>query len=341
MNKYIKNWWKWLRYDPADPRFNAGGVIKIVVIGGGTGLANLLRGLKKYSDQITAVVTVADGGGSTGEIRKDFDIVAPGDIRKCISALAYDETLFSDIFEHRFSKDKKTFGGHTLGNIWITALSDHFHSFEKAIEVTSEIFQTAGKVLPSTLENIDLVIEYADGKILEGEAHLDKIVKKIKKISLSKKRVKAYQKAIKAINEADMVIIGPGSLYGSILPNLLIKGISKAVSGNKGALKIYIANCSTERSQTSGFSIADHIKAIRDHIGRKPLFDYCLVNNRIIKQSKNDQKLGEINNITTKEKSIFGIDIFAADVIDVKNPLFHDQDKLANALIELYNKIKK
>jgi hypothetical protein len=127
IKRYAKSWWKWLKYEPNDPRFCAGGVIKITVIGGGTGLSNLLRGLKKYSNQISAIVTVADGGGSTGKLREEFDMLAPGDIRQCISALAHDEDLFSDLFEHRFSNDKKILGGHTLGNIWITALTDPLH----------------------------------------------------------------------------------------------------------------------------------------------------------------------------------------------------------------------
>jgi uncharacterized cofD-like protein len=189
IKRYAKSWWKWLKYEPNDPRFCAGGVIKITVIGGGTGLSNLLRGLKKYSNQISAIVTVADGGGSTGKLREEFDMLAPGDIRQCISALAHDEDLFSDLFEHRFSNDKKILGGHTLGNIWITALTDHFGSFEKAIEVTSEIFQTAGKVLPSTLDNVHLCVEYEDGTTLKGEHHLDEVVKKIKRVFFDKKDI--------------------------------------------------------------------------------------------------------------------------------------------------------
>jgi len=340
MKDLFKAWWKWLRYEPNDPRFFAGGTIKIAVVGGGTGLANLLRGLKVYSNHISAVVTVADAGGSTGEIRRDFDMLAPGDIRKCISALAYDEELVAKIFEHRFDKRKKTFGGHTLGNIWITALTDYLGSFEKAIEVTSQIFQTAGRVLPSTLSNIDLVIEYTDGTKLRGEHYLDEELKVIRRISLTKPKAPAYTKAVSALKEADLIVIGPGSLYGSLLPNLLIGGVREAISSNKNALKVYVANCSTERTQTRNYTIDDHIAKIRDHVKRR-LFDYCLVNNVIIRKSSDETKLGEINNISTTKTEIGKVKIVPRDVIDAKNPLFHDPEKLAKELINLYNEVKK
>jgi len=338
IKRYAKSWWKWLKYEPNDPRFSAGGVIKIAVIGGGTGLSNLLRGLKKYSNHISAIVTVADGGGSTGKLRKEFDMIAPGDIRQCIGALAHDEGLFSNLLEHRFSTDKKILGGHTLGNIWITALTDYFGSFEKAIEVTSEIFQTAGKVLPSTLDNVDLCVEYEDKTVLKGEHHLDEVVKKINRVFFEKK-VEAYEKAVKAVSEADLILIGPGSLYGSLIPNLIIKGISDAVVNNKKAVKIYIANCSTERTQTRNYLVDDHIKVIKEHADTD-LFDYCLVNNKILAQSEDEAKIGEINNITTEKDVIDGVKIVKADLVSRENPLYHDSDRLAKAVIELYNKVK-
>lgn len=339
--KYLaQKWWDNLRYEPNDPRLNAGGLIKIAAIGGGTGLPNLLRGLKKYSGQISAIVTVTDAGGSTGELRKDFDMVAPGDIRKCISALVYDEDLFSALLEHRFSKSKRTLGGHTLGNIWITALTDYYKSFEKAVEVTSSIFHTAGTVYPATLDNVNVCIEYEDGKTYTGEHYLDEILNKIDKVYLNKKRVKAYKKAVAAISEADLILIGPGSLYASLITNFLVKGIRESITNNRKAVKIYISNCSTERTQTRSFSVEDHIVELQKY-GGKRLFDYCLVNNRIIKRSKDETVLGEVNNITTNKKAIEGVEIFKADVINRKNPLFHDRDKLAKAVIDLYNKVRK
>lgn len=339
MKQFVKNWWNWLKYEPTDPRFFAGRSIKVVVIGGGTGLSTLLRGLKRYSNQISAIVTVTDDGASSGRIRKDFSILPPGDIRKCISALAYDEELVSKIFEHRFSAMHKNFGGHSLGNIWITALSDFFGSFEKAIEATSQIFNTAGEVLPATLNDIELCAEFTDGRKMTGESKFVKSGKIIKKVYLNKKNVRAYRKAALAISEADMILFGPGSLFTSVIPNILIRGIKDAVKSNKRAMKIYIANCSTERGETEHYSVDDHIRAFKTHAGGQ-LFDLCLVNKKVLKKSINDSKLGEVNNITTKKEVIDGVVIVKDDIVSKNNPLYHDSDKLAKAVIEMYNKYK-
>jgi len=194
--KFFNNWWRWLKYEPEDPRFLTGGLVKIVVLGGGSGLAVLIRGLKKYSNDISAVVAMTDDGDSTGFLRKEFDILPPGDVRKCISALAYDERLISSIMEYRFSSGKKKFGGHTLGNIWITALTQYLGSFEKAIETTTSIFQSAGKVIPSTLSNCKLCAKYDDGKKVCGESKIPQPGKKIERVFFNKKNVFAYKKAV-------------------------------------------------------------------------------------------------------------------------------------------------
>jgi len=333
---FAQNWWNWLRYDPKDPRLNAGRNIKIAVIGGGTGLSNLIRGLKKYSNQISAIVAVTDDGASSGEIRKEYDILPPGDIRKCLSALAYDEELVGKIFEHRFNK--KLFGGHTLGNIWITALADIAGSFEKAIELSSEIFLTAGRVLPATLSKIDLVAEFEDGERMDGESFFVKSGKKISKVALDRKSIRAYAKSVSAIVEADLIVIGPGSLYTSVIPNLLISGIREAIKKSNAA-KVYIANCSTERGETENYSIDDHIQAIENHTSRK-FFDYCLVNDKVLRRSIKSSKLGEVYNITTKKEEINGIKIVRANLVNSKNPLYHDSVKLAKRVIELYNEVR-
>lgn len=340
MRKFLKNWWNGLKYEPGDPRFLTGGVIKIAAIGGGTGLFSVLRGLKNYSHDISAIVTVTDSGGlSTSVLRKEFDIVAPGDVRKCISALAEDEEMFSKLFEYRF-KGGNGFAGHTLGNIWLTALTEYFDSFEKAVLATSQIFKTAGQVIPSTLEKVDLKIKYEDGTTLIGEANLDEVVKKIKKVTLTNPQTKAYHRAVKVIQEADLIIVGPGSLYASIIPNLLLEEIAKAIENNKKAIKVYIANCSTERTQTANYSIEDHIKALFNH-SREGLFDYCLVNNHIVKTSQKQVEFGEINNITTDEDIILGVKIVRADVINEENPLYHDSIKLSKALMTIYDESKQ
>lgn len=339
MRKFLQNWWNGLRYEPGDPRYLTGSDIKIAAIGGGTGLATLLRGLKHYSNSISAIVTVADSGSSTGKLRKEFDMVAPGDIRKCIAALAEDEDLITGLFEYRF-KDGNDFSGHTLGNIWLTALAQYSGSFDKAIEITTEIFKTSGKVLPSTLENVDLKIEYEGGEELIGEDNLDEVVKKIEKISLNKSEVKAYKESVEALSKADLIIIGPGSLYGSIIPNLLIPEIVDALHANSRAIKVYIANCSTERTQTAHFSVEDHIAELQHYAGKNS-FDYCLVNDNIIRLSDDVLKLGEINNITTENNVVGDVKVVRGDIISEENPLYHDSEKLASVLMDFYSETKR
>ena len=338
MKRLIKKWWQNLIYSPGDPRFYAGGRIKIVVIGGGTGLSNLLRGLKKYSNDISAIVAMTDSGASSGQLRKDFDILPPGDIRKCICALANNEELISGLLEFRFDKKANSFKGHTLGNIWLTALTEYFGSFEKAVEATSEIFFTSGRILPVTLEKVDIGASYSDGSSVIGEAKIPQSKKKIEKIYLTRK-VKAYQKALRAIKEADLIIIGPGSLYTSIIPNILIPEIKSRISKNNRAVKIYVANCSTERGETEGFSIDDHIKVLQKY-GSKKLFNLCLVNSRVRKRSEDGSKLGAVNNITTSRKKIAGCRIVRGDLVDKKKPLYHRPKRLARKLIEIYHQFK-
>lgn len=340
MKLFLKNWWESLKYEPNDPRRLAGGNIKIAVIGGGTGLSVLLKGLKKYSDHISAIVAVTDDGKSSGLLRKEFDILPPGDIRKCISALSSDEKLMSEIMEYRFADDGSSFSGHTLGNIWIAALSKKMGSFARAIEMTTEIFETAGKVLPATLSKTELCAVYDDGSTVLGESKVPRPGRKIVRVSLKNGSVGAYSKAAIAIKEADLIIFGPGSLFTSVIPNLLISGIAKAIKQNTRSVNIYICNCSTERGETENFMVEDHIGAIYDHCGGKA-FDYCLVNDNIVKTSKNRSVLGNIHNITTDKKEILGCDIVACDLVNDKKPLYHDSDKLAKAVIELYNRVMK
>ncbi|MEI8143026.1 MAG: gluconeogenesis factor YvcK family protein [Candidatus Berkelbacteria bacterium] len=340
MKKFFKKWFNSLKYEPTDPRHRAGGVIRIVALGGGTGLSTLLKGLKLYSNEITAVVSVADNGSSSGKLRKEFDVLPPGDIRKCLSALAEDEKMMTDILEYRFRNAGSGLDNHTLGNIWLTGLSQRYGSFAKAIEITSELFATHGEVLPASLEKLDLCTLYDDGKQVKGEDNLDKIVgKKIQKIFYQQEKVKANPRVIKAIAAADLILIGPGSLYGSVIPNLLIPGIRRAIVHNSRAVKIYISNCSTERTQTAGYTVENHIEEIFAH-SQKGLFGHCLVNSKLMKKSAKETVLGEINNITTTDKVIAGVSIFRKDVVDRQNPLFHNPNLLAKTLIEMYNGIK-
>jgi len=339
VNKLIKSWWNWLRWEPNDPRLRAGGMIKIAAIGGGTGLSTLIRGLKKYSNNISAIVAVTDDGASSGKIRKEYDILPPGDLRKCISALAVDEVLLTKIFEYRFSSDKKIFGGHSLGNIWLTALANQLGSLDRAIEATSGIFKLAGQVLSATPRKIRLRAKFSDGTMGAGESKISRAGKTIERIWLDKKNVRANKNAVLAIDQADLILIGPGSLYTSVIPNLLISGITKAVLANKKAVKIYIANCSTERGETEHYGVSEHIETLQKYSSKR-IVKHCLVNSRVMQCSANDSKLGEVNNITTSEKKIAGVKISRHNVVSAKDPLYHDPDKLAKAVIEIYNSSK-
>ena len=328
-------------YPSKDPRQFTGGKIKIAAIGGGTGLPNLLRGLKLYSNNISAIVAVTDDGSSSGEIRREFDILPPGDIRKCISALANDEKLVSEILEYRFEKKKGgSLSNHTLGNIWITALTNHFGSFEKALEATTKMFETSGNILPVTLDNIRLGAKFEDGSKKMGESEIPKVRKKIIEVFLSSERVKIYQKAKDAILSADLIVVGPGSLYTSVIPNFLVKGIRDAVKENKKAVKVYVVNCSTEKGETEKYSVLDHVAALEKHAG-KNIVDICLVNDKIIKKASKNALPDEIDNITANDNVFPNCEIAIADLVDETNPLFHDRDKLAKSLIKLYNEVKK
>lgn len=338
MQTIIKKWWRNLCYGPDSLGISFAHNPKIVVVGGGTGLSNLLRGLKYYSDNITAIVSVMDDGASSGLIKKEFDILPPGDIRKCISALSRDESLVSEIMEYRFSEGAR-FSGHTVGNIWITALSRRFGSFERAIEITTNIFDTAGTVLPSTLDKMDLVAEYAGGAKKKGESKIAQPGKRITKIALTNPLAKGYKKAVAAIAEADLIIFGPGSLYTSVIPNLLIRDIREAIRSNTTSVNLYICNCSTERGETEGYTVGDHIEAVFDHCGGK-VFDLCLVNKTVVRRSSDGSRLGDVNNISTNLKTIAGCRVVKADLIKKSNPLYHDPAKLANALVLLYNELK-
>jgi len=339
IKKALQKWWLSLAYEPNDPRYGRG-EIKIVAIGGGTGISNLLRGLKKYSRDITAVVAVSDSGKSSGVIRKVFKTLPPGDIRKCIAALSDDYHLLTEVFEYRFPKESDFLSGHPFGNIWFAALIQKYGSFEKAVDVTHHLLDTTGKVYPSTLDQVQLGASYLGGRKIYGEDKIPLVGKKISKVFFNKKRVNSYKKSIEAIKGADMIVIGPGSLYTSIIPNLLVSGVAKAITENERAVKIFVANCSTEKGETENMGVIDHIKAIEDHT-KKKIFDYVLVNEKIVKKSRRVDQFGEINNITFDADSWENYQIIRRNLIDKNFPLYHDRDQLAKEIILLYNRVKE
>ena len=273
---------------------------KIVVIGGGTGLSTMLRGLKQYSANITAIVTVADDGGSSGKLQKQLGILPPGDIRNCLVALADSEPQMTQLFQYRFRNavrpthphrdqevplpvDPRNFGeglrDHAFGNLLIAAMcAINDGDFERAVRETSRVLNIRGRVLPSTVEHVRLRAEMEDGSILEGETTIAHSELKIKHISLMPGDAKPVDGVLDAIQSADVIVIGPGSVYTSLIPNLLVQGIPEALRQSK-AKKVYVCNVMTQKGETEGYSALDHVKAIEHH-ARQKIFQYVLVNTR-------------------------------------------------------------
>ncbi|RKY40480.1 MAG: hypothetical protein DRP76_01850 [Candidatus Omnitrophota bacterium] len=311
---------------------------KVVAIGGGTGLSTILEGLKEFTSNITAIVTVADEGGSSGRLREEFGILPPGDIRNCLVALAEAPQLMRDLFQYRF-REGDGIKGHSFGNLLITALADVTGSFQGAVEESSKVLAIRGKVLPASLEKVRLKAEYIDGSTKEGEDKIPKEEKPIKRIFLIPPHVKAFPQTIEAIKEADIIILGPGSLFTSILPNLLIEDIKKSICQRKDILKIYICNVMTQHGETDNFTAFDHIETIISHTG-EGIMNVCLVNcgrlsqELLIKyaQEKSFPVVSDIRRI--KEK---GILVIEKDIISHHDYLRHDPYKTARCIIELYN----
>lgn len=250
---------------------------KVVVIGGGTGLSNLLRGLKQYSHNITAIVTVADDGGSSGRLRREIGVLPPGDIRNCLAALADEEKLLTELFQYRFRAGDGLVG-HSFGNLFLTAMNDITGDLEQAIAASSKVLAVRGQVLPATLSDVKLWAELSDGRHIEGESKIPEAGGRIVNVGCSPSHPPALPRAIKAIQEADFIVFGPGSLYTSIIPNLLVPEIAEAIADRK-VPRIYVCNVMTEPGETLNYAVSDHIRAI-DKACSKPLFDAVLVQRR-------------------------------------------------------------
>lgn len=304
---------------------------RIVAIGGGSGLSTLLRGLRDYPLDITAIVTMTDDGASTGRLRKDLKILPPGDIRKCIAALSEDESLLVDLFQYRFNRGIGL-SGHSLGNLLISAMKEITGSFESGIQAISSLLSINGSVLPASLADVHLAATFSDDKVIVGESKITKYGYKhrIKNLRLTKS-IKANPRAVKAINEADLILIGPGSLYTSLLPVFLIPEIKKAFSEAKGK-KVYISNVSTERGETEGFSVEDHIKTLSKY-GVVP--NLTLANNKYFPDKSGD------GYVTPVRSDGDGKNIVFFDLVDSDHPLYHDSAKLKDAVWQLLYNAKK
>ena len=309
---------------------------RIVAIGGGTGLSTMLRGLKKYSGNLTAILTVGDDGGSTGRLRRDMGILPPGDFRNCIVALADAEPLMEDLFQYRFQPGAGAgLEGHSFGNLFIVAMMGVTGDFEKAVAETARVLAVRGQVYPSTLANVTLCAELQDGSVVVGESNIGEERKPIKRIFLQPERPAGYPEALRAILDADLIILGPGSLYTSILPNLLVEDVARAVR-LASATKVYVCNVATQRGETDRFGVDDHVNALASHVGAG-FFDYILVNNNFssIDKIKPEWQVQPVGQGET-ERPLHGAEIVLADVVNLDNPLRHDPDKLARRLLRLW-----
>jgi len=248
---------------------------KVVAIGGGTGLSTLLRGLKKYNVDITAIVTVADDGGSSGKLRTELGVLPPGDIRNCLVALAEEENLITKLFQYRFPK-KGGLSNHSFGNLFITALTSVSGGFDKAISNAADVLAIKGKVLPISLDNVKLKATLVDGRVVKGESKISKSKSAISTVEISPKNATVERNVVDSISKADFILLGPGSLYTSVIVNLLFNGVVSALKKSK-AKKIYISNIMTQAGETTNFSLSDHINAIEKH-SYKGILDYVLIN---------------------------------------------------------------
>jgi uncharacterized cofD-like protein len=309
---------------------------KIVAIGGGTGLPILLRGLKAYTDNLTAIVTVADDGGSSGRLRQDLGVLPPGDLRNNIAALADDEALMTQLFQYRFGNGGLE--GHSFGNLFITALASITGSFEQALVESSRVLAVKGQVLPSTLEDVSLMAELrtseaGDINRVRGESAIPESTGVVHRVFLQPDQAHAYPEAVRAILSADIIVLGPGSLYTSILPNLLVPGIAQAIRASD-ALKVYVCNVATQAGETDHYAVDDHIRAFQRHIGEN-LFDVVLVNDYFPHRPADanydyvrlDLPVG--NGTSPKPR------IRTARLADDQRPWRHDSDRLAGELIKL------
>ena len=306
---------------------------RIVAIGGGTGLATLLRGLKNYTYNLTAIVSVADDGGSSGRIRREVGILPPGDIRNCLAALSSDEALLTQLFQYRFPEREGELMGHSFGNLFITALADITGSFEEAVAESGRVLAVNGRVLPSTVHDVHLVADvklpYLIGEVrIEGESQIPESSGSIHRVWLEPNNPPAFPQSVHALLTADLIVIGPGSLYTSILPNLLVPDIVEALRVSRG-LKIYVCNVATQAGETEGYNCGDHVRAIEQHVG-SGLFDVILSNNNY-----KGKLMGNTDWVRTESDLEEDYAIHATDMISEERPWRHDSDKLSRVLMDI------
>lgn len=306
---------------------------RVVAIGGGHGLATLLRGLKEHTRNLTAIVTVADDGGSSGRLRESLGILPPGDIRNCLAALSNDEDMLTRLFQYRFSGEPGL-DGHSFGNLFITALSDITGSFEEAVAESGRVLSVSGRVLPSTLHNVKLVADVQLPELVhqvrvEGESRIPSLAGQVRRVWLEPNNAPAFPPVIKAILNAEMIVVGPGSLYTSILPNLLVHDLMAAVHSSR-ALKVYVCNIATQTGETASYSCYDHVRALEEHVG-EDLFDLVLCNENYSASLPDASAWVRADARSRRDERLY-----CADLVDLDHPWRHDSTKLAQVLMDLY-----
>ena len=322
---------------------------RIVVVGGGTGQSMLLRGLKKYTENLTAIVTMADDGGSSGILREEMGMLPPGDIRNCILALSNAEPDMQKIMQYRFKEG--SLKDQSFGNLFLAALNGTYEDFELAITKISHILAVTGRVLPVTLENVNLAAELENGNVVIGESKIAPEVletkSRIKKISLIPENVEPYEEVISAIGMADLIVIGPGSLYTSIIPNLLTDRVSETIEKSK-AKKMYVSNVMTQKGETDNLSIYDHVKILLDHCNNRKIIDMIIVNKEKIPEyllkkyaEKNSDSI-YMDKEQKNELEKMKIRVIEGNFLNLKDDYVrHNEEKLARVIIDNYNYILK
>lgn len=315
---------------------------KVVAIGGGTGLSVILRGLKKYTDNLTAIVTVGDDGGGSGKLREELGILPPGDIRSCILALADDENVMQELFNYRFPGGPMA--GQSFGNLFLAAMNGISHDFYDAVRRTSDVLQIKGAVLPVTLSPMVLMATLKNGEIIEGESSIPLAALEqkspITQMFLKQDDTKPLPETIEAIKNADMIVLGPGSLYTSVIPNLLVKDVARAIFDSR-AKRFYICNIMTQPGETDGYTQEDHIRAIEDHLDQAEgrIFDYVVANIGNLPKSI-EEKYQKCESIVVETKSpIKQYEYILDDYVVMENGFVrHDADLLARRIFETYIK---
>lgn len=315
---------------------------KIVAIGGGTGLSILLRGLKEYTSNITAIVTVADDGGGSGILREDLGMLPPGDIRSCILALANTEPTMEKLLQYRFKEGKLK--GQNFGNLFLAAMNEIYGSFEEAVRETSNVLAVTGKVLPMTLENVILYAELENGMKVEGESNIplknSEYSSRIKRVYMEPEMTYPLKESVAAIEEADIIVLGPGSLYTSVIPNLLVNDMVTHIYESEATV-VYIPNVMTQPGETDGYSVFEHVEAILNH-SRGDLIDYCIVNIEEIPEETLEKYIedGARPVLLTNEDEVklnnIGITVIKDNLVDVKKDYIrHDTLKVSEIITAL------